>query len=410
MTLKSMDWNEFFWYDESRWNVEETVNALGKPNPRNWPYKNEDELRVHRNSMSRNIADVNCRVRPSREFSCTLNLDIMAWGYCINSTGIQIRIRQCNDVEAQHAILINSNELEMLIDLSDGFIIDLPNGPSWKECIPIYFTKPSKQSNAPKHYQHLTNSTPCTLWLTINENIYCFVLSLYDENNHIVLKLNTKYVVVNFTSMRLCFLPFALSKTETVDRTVIEQLDNDHHKFEVKGCSQMNNCIGISMGQFYDMNARTCPRDQNTNFLYYVCLKLCVAGSISQPIPLEMPFKRRCISIMERNSNPVPLALMLVEHENIYYLSIMKDNSPAIHIVNETSCEFAIAETPSPEGSAVLTTTSDYAQVNIDWHHIIPKQSECYFTPPTRYMNYPNIDTSVVVNVTLALRQPGESH
>jgi len=74
---------------------------------------------------------------------------------------------------------------------------------------------------------------------------------------------------------------------------------------------------------------------------------------ISMPIPLALPFTRRCFSL-QNGKDSIPLTITLIEKDNVYYLSVFMDTSPTIVINNNTNVKFIVAQTTASGNSNVL--------------------------------------------------------
>uniref|UniRef100_A0A1A9WB28 VPS13_C domain-containing protein n=1 Tax=Glossina brevipalpis TaxID=37001 RepID=A0A1A9WB28_9MUSC len=402
LTLKSLDWQKFFYYSDQKWNVENALQILAKPTIRYWPLNDEDELRTRRVSKDKFMVDVSYHVRRNREFSCTLSLELTPWGICINSTGVIIRI---SDLKFKQSIVIESNGLEMLFDLSEGFYIEIMDGPIWKQSLPIYFIENS-QCEYNEYYIIMENS-PCDIVILRRQNVHKFVLFMVNENGRRIFKLHSKFALINFSKHSLCLIPFAIGQKETVDLQMIKQLDSGFQHLEMSATSSWENRIGTSLSVFYDINANSCPRNKETNFICFVSIRLCQKSELSMPIALHTAIKRRCFSLCDGNES-IPLVVTLIVKKSIYYLCLMEDTCPALLIRNETDCSFLIAQTVSTESSPIIVPTPE-KDINhyFQWFHVLPKQCRSYYTPPAWYQNFPEVN-SVYCNVTLAISQDDE--
>ncbi|KAL9894530.1 vacuolar protein sorting 13B [Glossina fuscipes fuscipes] len=397
LTLKSLDWQKFFFYSDHKWNVESALQILSKPIVRHWPLNDEDELRVRRISKAKSTVDVIYHVSRNREFSCTLSLELSPWGIWINSTGINVRI---SNLKITQSVIIESNGLEMLFDLSEGFYVEIPDGPIWKQSLPIYFTE-----NSECEYNEcyvVKECSPCDVVILRRENVHKFVLFMSIENGRRIFKLHSKFAIVNFSKHCVCVIPFAVGQKESIDLQMIKQLDNGTQHFEMKATPGWENSVGISLSVFYDIHTNACPRSEETDFVYFVSIRLCPTSELSMPIPLHAAIKRHCFSLHNGNES-IPLVVTLIVKNNIYYLCLMEDTCPALLIRNEVECSFLVAQTTSTESSTVIIPYPEQEVSNFEWFHVIRKHTHSYYTPPAWYQNFPTVN-SVYCNITLALQ------
>ena len=397
LKLKSLDWQKFFWYDEQKWTVENALTLLSKPVSKYWPIKDEEELKVHRITESKHKVDVIYNARATREFACTLNLEVSPWGIFINATGLEVRI--CELDQESTKIKVQPNGLEILPNISQGFSIGIRNGSNWIQSLPIYLESTIVMQT--KHYYNLGLDEPADIVILRGDEVLKFILTLRIENQRKVFKLSAKYAVVNHTKNRLCILPFAMDHKECINRQNVENLDFYATKQIVRATPYKQNSIGISLSLFYDIKAQTAERSVDTAFIYFVVIKQCDDTDISIPIPLALPFTRKCLSI-QNGKESLALMVSLIEHENVYYLTIFEDIAPAILINNQTDCPFIIAQTAAGENCKVNCTSPEYEGKQLEWYHMVPKQSKSYYTPPECYKNFPDVE-STLCNITLAL-------
>lgn len=397
LKLKSLDWQKFFWYDEQKWSIENSLSMLAKPVARNWPLNDEEELRVKRFSESNHEIDVIYNTRVTREFACSLNLEVAPWGMFINSTGIQIRV--CELGTHPKEIKVESNGLEMLFNISHGFSLGIRNGSSWLQSLPIYMENAMVTQS--KRFYIATEGEHTDILILRGDEVFKFILTLKIENNRKMFKLSSKFAVVNYTKSSLTLLPFAMDHKENITRKNVDHLDSTKTKTVLRSSPYKQNSIGISLSQFYDINAQSSQRSVDSAFIYFVVIKYCNNTEISIPIPLTLPFNRKCLSL-QNGRESIALMASLIEHDHVYYLTIFEDVAPAVLINNQTDCPFMIAQTKAAENSKVSSTTSEYEGKHLEWYHVIPKQSKSFYTPPECYNHFPDVE-STLCNITLAL-------
>ncbi|XP_059217881.1 intermembrane lipid transfer protein VPS13B isoform X1 [Stomoxys calcitrans] len=407
LRLRSFDWQKFFWYDDNKWNIDSALNLLTPTVLKHWPMEDEEELKLQRISQSSGETDVIYNTQVSREFSCTLNLEVAPWGMFINGTGVEICLSELTNAvnggaPTRHPkqVVVAVNSLEMLFNVTQGFTIAIRNGSSWMSSLPIFFENTSFGKH--KRYCVLTETEVTDIVILRANEVFKFVLKMKIENGRKVLKLSSKFGVVNYTKVQLSLLPFALDHKENVARTNIQALDEKSQKTTLTPATGWENSIGISLSTFYDINFENAQRSvDSAAFVYFVVVKLHENAEISMPIPLTLPFHRKSISI-QNGRESIALMVSLIEHGHIYYLTINEDISPAVLVNNQTDCGFIVAQTNVPESGKVSSPTPEYDGKHLEWYHMIPPQSKCYYTPPEWYIRFPDVE-STLCNITLAL-------
>lgn len=401
LRLRSLDWQKFFWYDEQKWTIENALNILGKPLSKRWPLLDEEELKVKRISYDVEEKDIIYNTQPSREFSCTLNLEVAPWGMFINATGVDICIGDLTHQPSKQ-ILLTANSLEMLFNVSQGFTIGIRHDNNWMQSLPIFFENTSANHHY-KRYYVITETDATDIVILRGNEVLKFVLKLKIENESKIFKLSSKFGIVNYYKSPLSILPFAMDHKENVARTNVQHLDEKAYKTTIASSSpEWENSLGIALTTFYDINSESSQRSVDSAFVYFVVIKLRDdTSSISMPIALALPFHRKSISIQDGKES-VALMVSLIEHENIYYLTITEDVSPAVLVNNQTDCAFVVAQTNAPENSKVSSTTPEYEGKHLEWFHMILQHSKCYYTPPEWYTRFPEVE-STLCNITLAL-------
>ncbi|XP_075147258.1 vacuolar protein sorting 13B isoform X1 [Haematobia irritans] len=408
LRLRSFDWQKFFWYDEQTWTIDNALDLLSHTKGKHWPMEDdEEEMKIKRISEGSGEADIIFNTKASRDFSCTLNLEVSPWGMFINGTGIEIRICELpmgGESTTQQfrpkEVVVAANGLEMLFNLSQGFSIAIRNGSSWLQSLPIFFENTSYGKH--KRYHILTEIDVTDIVILRANEVFKFLLKLRNENGRKILKLYPKFGVVNYTKSQLSLLPFAMDHKENVTRPNILDLDRNTTKTPLAPAAGLENSIGISMTTFYDINFENTQRSvDSAAFVYFVVIKLNENTEVSMPISLALPFHRKSLSI-QNGRESIALMVSLIEHEYVYYLTISEDVSPAVLINNQTDCGFIVAQTNAAENAKVSTTTPEYDGKHLEWYHMIPAQSKCYYTPPEWYIRFPEVE-STLCNITLAL-------
>jgi len=69
------------------------------------------------------------------------------------------------------------------------------------------------------------------------------------------------------------------------------------------------------MEMFHDLNARKTKHSSDTAFVYFVSFAVMGTQDISMPIPLALPFTRRCFSL-QNGKDSIPLTITLIEKDN----------------------------------------------------------------------------------------------
>jgi len=160
------------------------------------------------------------------------------------------------------------------------------------------------------------------------------------------------------------------------------------------------------MDVFYDLNAHKAKHNCDTAFVYFVCFSVGGNREISIPIPLAIPFTRRCFSLQAGHES-IPLMITLIEKDNVHYLGVFRDTSPAIVISNNTNVKFIVAQTSASENSNVSCTNSEFVGRHFEWNQLVLPQSKCYYTPPQMYANFPDVEFTMC-NLSLAVYKGGQ--
>lgn len=155
------------------------------------------------------------------------------------------------------------------------------------------------------------------------------------------------------------------------------------------------------MEMFHDLNARKTQHTSDTAFVYFVSFAVGGTQDISMPVPLTMPFTRRCFSV-QNGRDSIPLTITLIEKDNVYYLNVFRDTAPTIVINNNTNVKFIVAQTTASGNSNVTCTTSEFAGKHFEWNQLISPYSECYYSPPQMYASFPDVEFTMC-NLSLAL-------
>ncbi|XP_023036340.1 vacuolar protein sorting-associated protein 13B isoform X1 [Drosophila willistoni] len=400
--LKNMDWHKFFYFDPAHWTIEEAIQKLGKPLKPKWPLNDHEEIRINRHMEFLNEFDVQYFTQATREFSCTLGLDIRPWGTFINATGLDISIYVPKKRARHH---LRANCLEMVPTLSDLFTIDVPYSTSWTQstaiCLEELVQSVGTSNSNSGRYVVLRPNAYVDIVIVRNEEIFRMLLEYKLENGQRIFKLRSKFVCTNFTDIKLHALPLAMDHKENSSREEINSLDSALRNRNLISVDKTQNCIGNNMDIFYDLNARKVKHTSETAFVYFVCFSVSGCWDVSIPISLAMPITRRCFSL-QSGSESIPLMITLIEKDNVYYLNVYQDTAPAIILTNNTNIKFIVAQTSASGNSNVTCTTSENVGKHFEWNQLVAPHSKCYYTPPQMYANFPDVEFTMC-NLSLAV-------
>lgn len=236
LSLKSLNWNKFFWYDEQKWTIEAALNELAKASRSKWPAMDENEWRIQRLSLLSTPPTITFKCLPSREFGCALILDVIPWGLFINSSGVLVSVL---DIGTQDYIHIESNCMEMMFTINGVFALKVQNGQNWYESLPIYFDGAVNKSV--EKYYILQENIPTEIVILGSLEITIFVLKMVFESGRRIFMLSSKYCVTNFTKMKLCLMPFIMGQKETTTRRDIKYLDTQVKKKNIYPVQSLEN-------------------------------------------------------------------------------------------------------------------------------------------------------------------------
>ncbi|XP_044314696.1 vacuolar protein sorting-associated protein 13B isoform X2 [Drosophila rhopaloa] len=400
LMLRTMDWHKFFHYDPNVWTIENALQKLGKSSKRKWPLNDEEELRVCRQLDFQNSFDVKYRTKATREFSCSLGLEVTAWGMFINGTGLDVSIFMIHE---KARFEIKANSLEMMPKLRSAFTIDVPFEQGWITSTPISledFSQKTVQSAG--RSMSLRSNSFVDIVIVEREEVLRLILEYRKEaDGRRLFKLRSKFVLANFTDVVLNALPLAMDHKETSTREEVEAYSIAKTARSLLSANSTKNCIGTTMDFFYDLNVHKARHNCDTAFVYFVCFSVSGNREISIPIPLSIPFTRRCFSLQAGHES-IPLMITLVEKDNVHYLNIFRDTAPAIVVSNNTNVKFIVAQTSASENSNVSCTNSEFVGRHFEWNQLVLPHSKCYYTPPQMYSNFPDVEFTMC-NLSLAV-------
>ncbi|XP_064550817.1 intermembrane lipid transfer protein VPS13B isoform X2 [Drosophila montana] len=389
--LSSIDWQKFFHYEPADWPIERTLDQLDKTLRPKWPLNDAAELRLQRPHQLLAQLDVQYRARATREFSCTLGLEIAAWGMFINDTQLDVSICASN---ARH--LIRASCLAMLPVLGSHFTIDAAIGSSWTPSLPICLESQQQQTMG-RHLLLRANSF-VDIVLVRNAHVLRLLLEFKLEDGHRIFKLRSKFVIANFSDVNLSALPLTMDHKESSSRSEVNSLDfvGSMRKLESEQAH-----IGVSVELFHDLNAHKSRHTCDTAFVYFMCFVVAGKEDISIPIPLTLPFTRRCFNLQD-GADSIPLMISLIEKDNVHYLNVFRDTSPALIISNNTNVKLIVAQTSASGNSNVTCTSPEFTGKHFEWNQLIAPYSKCYYTPPQLYANFPDVEFTMC-NLSLAV-------
>ncbi|XP_017859321.1 PREDICTED: vacuolar protein sorting-associated protein 13B isoform X2 [Drosophila arizonae] len=401
--LKSMDWHKFFHYNPADWTIERTLDRLDKSARAKWPLNDAEELRVQRPYELLSMLDVQYRAQATREFSCTLGLEVAPWAMFINDTNLDVSI--CL-VSAGVRHKVRASCLEMLPVLSGHFTIDAPFGSNWVSsmaiCVEQHGQASSERPSGSGRHVLLRANSYVDIVLVRNDEVLRLLLEFRLDDARRVFKLRSKYVIANCTDIMLTALPLTMDHKESSGREEISSLKFDSISQRLKPVQEMpHSNIGATIEKFHDLNAHKSKHTCDTAFVYFVCFSVNGGEKTSIPIPLTMPFTRRCFNIQD-GSDSIPLMSTLIEKDNVYYLNVFRDSSPAIIINNNTNVRFIVAQTSASGNSNVTCTSPEFTGKHFEWNQLIEPYSRCYYTPPQMYANFPDVEFTMC-NLSLAL-------
>ncbi|KAH8383835.1 hypothetical protein KR009_010773 [Drosophila setifemur] len=400
LMLKTMDWHKFFNYDSNLWTIENALQKLGKSSKPNWPMNDYEELNVRRQLPEPKSFDVKYQTQATREFACTLGLEVSAWGMFINATGMDVSLFTLKD-QTRNELKVNS--LEMIPKITGAFTIDVCYGSEWIASTPICF---EELLQSKEHNHGRTMSLRCNSFVDIivlrQEEVLRLVLEYrLEADGRRLFKLRSKFVLTNFTDVALNVLPLAMDHKETSTRDEVDAFSISKKLCSLFTTDSSNKCIGATLDVFYDLNALKTKHNCDTAFVYFVCFSVGGNRDISIPIPLAIPFTRRCFSL-QAGPESIPLMITLIEKDNIHYLNVFRDKAPAVIVSNNTNVKFIVAQTSASGNSNVTCTNSEFVGRHFEWNQLVLPHSKCYYTPPQMYANFPDVEFTMC-NLSLAV-------
>ncbi|XP_017076320.2 vacuolar protein sorting-associated protein 13B [Drosophila eugracilis] len=400
LMLRTMDWHKFFYYDSNVWTIENALNQLGKSSKRKWPLNDPEELRVSRVLDFQSPFDVKYHTKATREFSCSLGLDVTAWGMFINGTGLDVSIFM---IDEKARFELKANSLKMMPRLTSAFTIDLPTDNGWiastSICLEDFSQKAVSKAGRSMYLRY--NSFVDIVVVERDEVLRLILEYRKNDEGQRVFKLRSKFVVTNFSDVVLNVIPLAMDHKESSTREEVEAYSLSKKARSLIPVDSTKNCIGNTMDVFYDLNAHKAKHNCDTAFVYFACFSVGGDREVSIPIPLAIPFTRRCFSLQAGHES-IPLMITLIEKDNVHYLNVFRDTAPAIVISNNTNVKFIVAQTSASENSNVSCTNSEFAGRHFEWNQLVLPHSKCYYTPPQMYANFPDVEFTMC-NLSLAV-------
>ncbi|KAH8293565.1 hypothetical protein KR054_001628 [Drosophila jambulina] len=399
LMLKNMDWQKFFHYDSSVWTIENALHQLSESSKVMWPLNDPEELRQKRELMLpwKSPFDVRYQTGATREFSCTLGLNVTAWAMFINATGLDVSL--CT-IKEPARIQLKANSLEMLPRITSAFSIQVSFNSEWFASTPICLEEHSAQKtdNIAGRTMSLRCNSVVDIVIVEKEQVFRLMLEYKQETDcRRVFKLRSKFVLTNFTDVSLNALPLAMDHKETATREEVDAYAIAKPSRSLTSSNADKNCIGTSLDVFYDLGTK---HNCDTAFVYFVCFSVGGHCNVSIPIPLAIPFTRRCFSL-QAGRESIPLMITLIEKDNVHYLNVFRDTAPAIIISNNTNIKFIVAQTSASENSNVSCTNSEFVGRHFEWNQLVLAHSQCYYTPPQMYANFPDVEFTMC-NLSLA--------
>ncbi|KAH8278838.1 hypothetical protein KR018_010220 [Drosophila ironensis] len=410
LKLGSMDWHKFFNYDPNEWTIESALNKLGKSSPRTWPLNDYEELRVRRDLPPPKYFDVKYETGATRDFSCTLGLEVTAWGMFINATRMDVTVFP---LKKKVHYMLRANSLDMIPKICSAFKLNVLHNSEWVTSTPICFEELLQSKDAKDSLSGRIMSLRCNSFVDVvivqREEVLRLVLEYrLEADGRRLFKLRSKFVLTNFTDVVLNALPLAMDHKETCTREEVDAFSLAKQPRTLPTTDSSKNCVGVTSEVFYDLNAHKSSHNCDTAFVYFVCFSVDGHQDVSIPIPLTIPFTRRCFSL-QAGLESIPLMITLIEKDNVLYLNVFRDRAPAIIIANNTNVKFIVAQTSASGNSNVTCTNSEFAGRHFEWNQLVLPHSKCYYTPPQMYSNFPDVEFTMC-NLSLAVFKGGQKN
>lgn len=220
-----MDCQQFFQFDPQKWTIDKTLNNFDVEQPVKWPMDDPEELCVRRSIKELEALDIQYRLEATREFSCTLGLEISAWGMFINATGVNISL-YIPKLAVRHCI--DANCMAMLPVLDSHFTIDVSFGSNWISSMPICLNQDMQSALAASgggRHNLLNANSFMDIVVVVNDEVFRMILEHKVQDGKRFFKLRSKFVIANFTDENIYALPLTMDHKETSNREDVESLD-----------------------------------------------------------------------------------------------------------------------------------------------------------------------------------------
>lgn len=224
-SLKTMDCHQFFQYDPQKWTIEKTLSHFNDEKPVKWPMDDPEELCLRRSINQLEALDIQYRVEATREFSCTLGLEVSPWGFFINATGVNISL-YIPKLDVRYGI--DSNCMAMLPALESHFTIDVSFGSNWIPSMPICLNQDMQSALAASgggRHNLLNANSFMDIVVVVNDEVFRMILEHKMQEGKRYFKLRSKFVIANFTDDEIYALPLTMDHKETSSREDVHSLD-----------------------------------------------------------------------------------------------------------------------------------------------------------------------------------------
>ena len=119
--MKSIDWNKFFWYDETIWTIDHTLEELAKTTRLKWPTSMDEETLIKCKTITEYTTMPIFKYYASRDFSCTLVLEVAPWCIFTNLLANKVRLR---DSTTNELFTIAPNHISTIFVVENSFKIE----------------------------------------------------------------------------------------------------------------------------------------------------------------------------------------------------------------------------------------------------------------------------------------------
>lgn len=194
--------------------------------------------------------------------------------------------------------------------------------------------------------------------------------------------------IINRTRWNISIFPFAVETSEKVEGVKRNEISSKRFQKLENHPSDHDHCQGILT--FTDLTKRS-RKKFNNGFDCFIAITICEYG-MSIPFKIQ-PTNRQCLNVFGKDEN-VSIAVSTLKIDEIFYISVMEDNSPTLTVHNKTDFDLYLAQTDIT--SSNTKNIQPHKEIHDDrfpWHQLVPKKQKVFYTPPIVNESFPELNS-----------------